>query len=43
MSYFFDYRYRNLPNNRASRIYGEWGFIITHKSEWGVMGIYGYE
>ncbi len=25
---------------RASRIYGEWdlwGFIITHKSEWGFM------
>ncbi len=30
--------------SRASRIYGEWGFmgfIITHKSEWGFMGIYG--
>ncbi len=22
---------------RASRIYGEWGFIIFHKSEWGFM------
>ena len=20
-----------------------WGFIISHKSEWGFMGIYGYE
>ena len=44
--YIDDRKYERLYKTGLVRFMGNgdlWGFIITHKSEWGFMGIYGYE